>query len=208
MQQVVEKTGIVPVIVLESADQASPLADALVAGNLPIMEITLRSEAGLDGIRNVAERSDVLVGAGTVLNVDMAKQAIQAGARFIVSPGLDQATVVYCQQQNVPIFPGVCTPSEVQQALNLGLDVLKFFPAEAYGGAATLKALSGPFPMARFLPTGGIHLEKLPEYARLPAVVAVGGSWMVQKDLIREKQFDQIQELAAQAVAAFAANRT
>lgn len=201
IEQTISNIGIVPVIVLKNSEHAIPLADALVAGNLPIMEITLRSEAGLDSISKVAGRSDVLVGAGTVLNVAAAKDAITAGAKFIVSPGLDPETVEFCQSNDVPVFPGVCTPSEVQRAYNLGVKTVKFFPAEAYGGIKTLSALAGPFPMLKFLPTGGISIDSLPDYITSPSVVAVGGSWMVKGNLIESADFAAITQLASQAVA-------
>ncbi len=192
--------GVVPVIVLEDPAAANPLADALVAGGMPVMEITLRSDAGLASIEIASKRTDVLVGAGTVLNQRAAEQAIAAGAKFIVSPGLDEQTVRYCQECNVLIVPGVCTASEVQKAINLGLEYVKFFPAQAFGGAATIKALAGPFPQVRFVPTGGITLDLLASYLAIPAVHAVGGSWMVAKNLISSGDFAAITNLASQAV--------
>lgn len=201
-------TGVVPVIVLEHANDANPLADALVAGGLPVMEITLRSEAGLASIQAVAGLTDVLVGAGTVLNQSAAEQAIAAGAKFIVSPGLDEPTVRYCQQHDVLILPGVCTASEVQKAINLGLQYVKFFPAEAFGGAATIKALAGPFPQVKFVPTGGITANSLASYLAIPAVHAVGGSWMVAKNLVKDGDFASITRLASVAVGIANQSRT
>lgn len=200
MLETLARTGLIPVIVVDEADQAVPLADALVAGDLPIMEITLRSDAGLAAITNVSGRSDLLVGAGTVLNAVAAEKAVDAGAQFVVAPGLDEETVAYCQSAGVPVFPGVCTATEVQRAWNLGLRVTKFFPAEAYGGAKTLKALGGPFAEMRFIPTGGIRVEQLASYLELSSVLAVGGSWMVPREMIRKGEFQQIQELAQTAV--------
>lgn len=190
---------VVPVVVLNHMQQAQKLADALVEGGLPVMEITLRTPAGLQGIAAVAGRTDVLVGAGTVCNLQQAQRAVEAGARFLVSPGLDVATVEYCVRVEVPIFPGCCTPSEVMNAINLGVETVKFFPASAYGGTTTLQALAGPFPQVRFIPTGGITPDSLSDYLRLPSVLAVGGSWMVAPPLLQAEDYPKITHLCQQA---------
>lgn len=192
-------SGLVPVIVLEQASEARPLAEALLAGDLPILEITLRSAAGLPAIESLAVDSRWTVGAGTVLNRDEARRAIDAGAQFVVAPGLDEATVTYCLDRQVPVIPGVCTASEVQRAFNMGLRLLKFFPAEAFGGAATVKALGGPFPQVQFVPTGGIGVEGLAAYLKLSNVAAVGGSWMVTRELLSARDHGTVTTLAATA---------
>lgn len=188
--------GVIPVIVLDQVADAVPLAEALSLGELSVLEITLRSSVGLECIETVAKYDRWMVGAGTVLNRDDARRAIDSGAQFIVSPGLDEGTVAYCQDRNIPIVPGVCTPSEAQRAINMGLRLVKFFPAEAFGGVATLKALKGPFPNLKFVPTGGIALENMDSYLELPNVLAVGGSWMVARPLLESKNFAQIGSLA------------
>lgn len=200
-------TGLVPVIVLEQALEARPLAEALLSGDLPILEITLRSAAGLPAIESLAADSRWTVGAGTVLNRDEARRAIDAGAQFVVAPGLDEATVAYCLDRQVPVIPGVCTASEVQRAFNMGLRLLKFFPAEAFGGAATVKALGGPFPQVRFVPTGGIGVEGLAAYLKLSNVAAVGGSWMVTRELLAARDYGTVTGLAATARAQVQASR-
>jgi 2-dehydro-3-deoxyphosphogluconate aldolase/(4S)-4-hydroxy-2-oxoglutarate aldolase len=191
--------GLVPVIVLENVAQARPLAEALWAGDLPILEITLRSEAGLPAIESLAGDSRWTVGAGTVLNRDEARRAIDAGAQFVVAPGLDEATVAYCLDRQVPVTPGVCTATEVQRAFNMGLRLLKFFPAEAFGGATTVKALGGPFSQVQFVPTGGITADQLTSYLKLPNVAAVGGSWMVARELLSTQDYAGVTRLAAAA---------
>jgi 2-dehydro-3-deoxyphosphogluconate aldolase / (4S)-4-hydroxy-2-oxoglutarate aldolase len=188
--------GVIPVIVLDHVADAVPLAESLSAGELSVLEITLRSSVGLECIETVSKYDRWTVGAGTVLNRDDARRAIDSGAKFIVAPGLDEGTVVYCQDRNIPIVPGVCTPSEAQRAMNMGLNLVKFFPAEAFGGVATLKALKGPFPNLKFVPTGGIALENMDTYLELSNVIAVGGSWMVSRALLDSKNFSQITSLA------------
>lgn len=199
--------GLVPVIVLEQASEARALAEALLAGDLPILEITLRSAAGLPAIECLADDSRWTVGAGTVLNRDEARRAIDAGAKFIVAPGLDEATVAYCLDRQVPVTPGVCTATEVQRAFNMGLRLLKFFPAEAFGGAATVKALGGPFPQVQFVPTGGINADGLASYLKLGNVAAVGGSWMVTRELLAARDYGTVTSLAASARAQVQASR-
>jgi 2-dehydro-3-deoxyphosphogluconate aldolase/(4S)-4-hydroxy-2-oxoglutarate aldolase len=191
---------IIPVIALEDAGTAVGLGDALVAGGLPIAEITFRTTAAEQAIRTLAVRSEILVGAGTVLNVDTAKRAVDAGARFIVSPGFNPKVVGWCVSNNVPITPGTATPTDIEMALDHGLGVVKFFPCEAIGGLKTLKAIAAPYGMMQFIPTGGIDAVNLAEYLKFPKILACGGSWMVSKELLGEKQFGRITELTKQAV--------
>ncbi|MEE4194138.1 MAG: bifunctional 4-hydroxy-2-oxoglutarate aldolase/2-dehydro-3-deoxy-phosphogluconate aldolase, partial [Anaerolineae bacterium] len=174
----------------------------LLKGGLPCAEITFRTSAAAEAIKAITDHfPDMLVGAGTVLNKQQAKAAIAAGAKFIVSPGLDKKVVQYCQKHTIPVMPGIFTATELQKALKLGIDVVKFFPAEASGGVKTLKALSGPFPQVKFMPTGGISAANLPDYLALPQVVACGGSWLVKKSMIAAGEFDTIEQLAREALA-------
>ena len=193
---------LVPVVVLDAASDADPLAAALVAGGLPVAEVTLRTGAALEAIRIMAARGDVLLGAGTVLTSAHVDQAVAAGASYVVSPGLSRAVVERCQEHGVLALPGAVTATEVQAALELGLSTVKFFPAGTSGGAAAITALSAPFAGVRFIPTGGVGLQNLSNYLAIPAVAAVGGSWMVPRDLVRAGDFTQITTLTAQAVAA------
>lgn len=193
---------IVPVIQLDRAENAPPLAQALIRGGLPCAEITFRTEAAAASIAAVsAAYPDMFVGAGTILTAGQADAAIQAGARFLVSPGFNPAVVEHCLQKGYPILPGVCTPSEVERALSYGLTRLKFFPAEAAGGVAMIRALSAPYGMVRFMPTGGINPGNVREYLACPAVFACGGSWMVPQDKINAGRFAEIEQLTAQAAA-------
>ncbi len=187
---------IVPVVVLDRADDAVPLAEALAAGGIGCMEITFRTAAAAAAISSVANRSDVVVGAGTVTSVAQADAARQAGARFIVSPGFDADVDARCRDLAVPYLPGVATATEIMRARAAGLDVLKLFPAEALGGLATLKALAAPFPDVRFVPTGGIDAALAVGYLAHPSVLAVGGSWMVPRDAIARGAWDEIETLA------------
>ena len=210
MNDVLKRIGdlrIVPVVAIDDAADAAALGDALAAGGLPIAEITFRTDAAEQSIRTLARRADLLVGAGTVLNVDTAKRAVDAGATFVVSPGFNPKVVRWCVENNVPITPGTATPTDIEQALDHGLTVVKFFPAEAIGGLKTLKAIAAPYGMMRFMPTGGITPENLGEYLAFPKVLACGGSWMVTKELIAGKQFDRITQLTKDAVAKAAAAR-
>jgi 2-dehydro-3-deoxyphosphogluconate aldolase/(4S)-4-hydroxy-2-oxoglutarate aldolase len=197
----IEVLGVIAVVELGSVSQAEPLIEALVAGGLPAAEITLRTEAGLEAIQ-VLRRShpEALVGAGTVRTPEEARRVIEEGAQFVVSPGTDIEILDLCRPLAVPAIPGVCTPSEVQGALRAAAHVVKFFPAEAMGGVAFLKALTGPFRDVRFIPTGGINASNLADYLRLPGVVACGGSWMVAPALLAERRFDRIEALAREAV--------
>lgn len=203
-----ETMGVVPVVTIADAAAAGPLGQALAAGGLPVAEITLRTPAGLAAIAAMAEACpDMLVGAGTVVHAAQVREAVDAGARFVVSPGYSDAVVDACRDAGVPVFPGICTPSELMAAIARGLLAVKFFPAEAYGGVATLRALAAPFPDMRFIPTGGIDAARLPQYLALPNVAAVGGSWMVAPQLIAGGQYERIAALAREAVNAVAAAR-
>ena len=192
---------LLPVVVLDDASAADALAGALVEGGLPVAEVTFRTAAARDSIRAMADRGDVLVGAGTVGTVAQVDQAVAAGARFVVSPGLSRAVVERCQELGVIVVPGVVTATEIQAALELGLTTVKFFPAGTSGGAAAIAALAAPFAGVRFVPTGGVGPANLHEYLALPSVVAVGGSWMVARDRIAAGDFAGITQLTAAAVA-------
>ena len=192
-------TGIVPVVVLDDAKNAAPLADALMAGGIPCAEITLRTAAGLDSIAAIADKLGVTVGAGSVITLQNCKDAIAAGARFIVSPGLNVKVVEHCLENSVAVLPGCVTPTELMQAMELGLDTVKFFPAGVYGGLAAMKALSGPFPEMKFVPTGGVNAANLGEFLAAPYVAAVGGSWLCAKDDIASGSFDKITALCREA---------
>lgn len=204
IQDLVRKTGFVPVIVLEDAKKAVPLAKVLVKGGIPIMEITFRTAAAKESIANVArDVPEMTVGAGTVVTMEQLNAAIDAGAQFIVSPGLDPAIVKAAKEKNIPVFPGIVTPSEILAGLKLGVEIFKFFPAGSYGGVSTLKALSGPFPQIQFLPTGGISDKNAGEYFALKQVIAVGGSWMAPAKLIESEDYGQILEMCKNSVNAF-----
>lgn len=191
---------VVPVVVLDEAADADPLGAALVAGGLPIAEVTLRTSAGPDAIRALVDRGDLLVGAGTVLTADQVDVAVTAGARFVVSPGLSRAVVERCAEHGVPAVPGAVTATEVQAAVELGLRMVKFFPAGTSGGPAAIRALAAPFPDVEFVPTGGIGPSTLGGYLTIPAVAAVGGSWMVPRDRIAAGDFDEVRRLTHEAV--------
>ena len=196
--------GVVPVVVLEDAEQAVPTAKALLAGGINAMEITFRTAAAKDSIAKVArEVPEMIVGAGTVINVDQLHDALDAGAKFIVSPGTSEEVIAEAVKLNVPVAPGVVTPSEIMIGLKYGLKVFKFFPAESYGGLKTIKALCGPFPQIRFIPTGGINQNNAEEYFKNAKIVAVGGSWMVTKDMVVAGDFAGITEKSAAATALF-----
>jgi 2-dehydro-3-deoxyphosphogluconate aldolase/(4S)-4-hydroxy-2-oxoglutarate aldolase len=199
--------GVVPVIVPEDVDHVRPLASALKRGGLPVAEVTLRTEASIRALCALAADGDLLVGAGTVIRPEQVDIARDAGARFVVSPGFSPRVVERCRELGMPVIPGVSTPSEVIAALDHGCELLKFFPAEASGGAATIRALYGPFPQVRFIPTGGVSAANAPVYLRLPSVVAVGGSWMVAPALLREGDWASVSRLAEEAVLAAAQAR-
>lgn len=192
---------LVPVVVLDDAGHANPLADALVSGGIPCAEITFRTPAGVRAIRAIAGRSDILVGAGTVVSVGQVDRAVDAGARFIVSPGLDQKVVERALGHGVPVLPGIATATELQAAVSLGLDAVKLFPAELLGGLPLIDSLAAPFPEVRFMPSGGVTIRNMVDYLTHPSVFAVGGSWMVPRDVIGDRRFDEVERLAAQAAA-------
>ena len=195
------KIGIVPVVKIDRAEDALPLARALCAGGLPCAEVTFRTDAAAEAIRAmIAGYPDMCVGAGTVLNAEQVDAAVEAGAKFIVSPGLNPRTVRHCQEKNVPILPGTSNPSGVEAAIELGLGVVKFFPAEQAGGTAMIKALAAPYTKMKFMPTGGINTKNLKEYLSCDQVVCCGGSWMVKGDLIKKGKFDKIRQLTKEAV--------
>lgn len=193
---------IVPVIVIDDPEDAVPLAAALRDGGLPCAEITLRTPRALEALRRIAaEVPDMLVGAGTVLTPEQASAARDAGARFMVAPGFNPTVVDYCLAREIAVFPGVCTPTEIERALGYGLSVLKFFPAEPMGGLPFLKAIAAPYTGVSFMPTGGIGPSNLVSYLGFSRVVACGGSWMAPNDLIATRQFDQIRSVTQAAVA-------
>lgn len=191
---------LLPVVVLHDAAAAGPLADALVAGGLPVAEVTFRTPAAEAALRAFADRPDILAGAGTVVRPDQVSRAADAGARFVVSPGFSSAVVRRCQDLNLPVFPGIATPTELIAAMDHGIEIVKLFPAEILGGLAALRALAAPFPDVRFLPTGGIGVGQLVPYLAHPAVLAVGGSWMVASSLVAAGNFDEITRLTRVAV--------
>lgn len=195
------KHGLVPVIAIKDADLAPDLASALAAGGLPIVEITLRTEAASAALRKIASSGvKVTLMAGTVTTPEQVQVALDSGAELIISPGLNTRVVEYCLKHDVEVVPGVCTPTEIETARNYGLKYLKFFPAEAYGGAKTLKALADVYSNFGFIPTGGVNAQNLVEYLKLPIVVACGGSWMVPPDALNNRQFDRIAQLVREAV--------
>lgn len=197
----IEELKIVPVVVLQEAVNAIPLAEALIAGGLPIAEITFRTEAAAESIEVISKKiPEMLVGAGTIINVEQAKKAIAAGAKFIVTPGFSQKVTEYVIEQKLPIFPGACTPTELMFLLEYNLNIAKFFPAAQFGGLDTIKALAAPFPNMRFMPTGGISIGNIKEYLENSKIIACGGSWMVKDSLIKERRFDEIRELTKEAV--------
>ncbi len=197
-----EQSGVVPVVVLEDAKDAGPLAEALVKGGLPCAEVTFRTDAAEESIRIMTQLyPDMLVGAGTVLSTEQTDRAVAAGAKFIVSPGFDPEVVDYCLGKNIPVFPGCITPSEVAQAVKRGMNIIKFFPAEQFGGVDTIKALAAPYTSVRFMPTGGIHAKNLKDYLSYDKILCCGGSWMVKSDLVKAGEFDKICEMTKEAVA-------
>ncbi|MCC8179641.1 MAG: bifunctional 4-hydroxy-2-oxoglutarate aldolase/2-dehydro-3-deoxy-phosphogluconate aldolase [Planctomycetes bacterium] len=192
---------IVPVVKLNHAKDAVPLAQALLAGGLPVAEITFRTDAAEQSIKNVAkECPDVFLGAGTVTSAEQADRALSAGAKFIVSAGFSHKVAGFCADRKIPYFPGVCTPSEMMWLLEYDLGVAKFFPAAQYGGLATIKALAAPFPKMKFMPTGGITEKNVLEYLGFEKIIACGGSWMVKDSLVTEGKFAEIEKLVREAV--------
>ena len=200
--------AVVPVVVLDDAEDAAPLAEALVKGGIPCAEVTFRTEAAEESIRIMSEKyPEMLVGAGTVLTTEQVDRAVAAGAKFIVSPGFDPEIVDYCLEKKIPVFPGCISPSEVAQAVKRGLKVVKFVPAEQAGGLAMLKAMAAPYTMLKFMPTGGINTKNLKEYLGFSKILCCGGSWMVKGDMIKNKEFDKITEMTKEAVELAAAAR-
>lgn len=204
MKSVIDKLEemlIVPVVVLDDARDAEGLAEALIEGGLPCAEVTFRTQAAQESIRIMTEKyPQMLVGAGTVLTVEQVDKAILAGAKFIVSPGFDEEIVDYCIGKDIPVFPGVITPTEAAMAVKRGLRVLKFFPAEQFGGLSTIKALAAPYTMLKFMPTGGVSPKNLTEYLSCDKISCCGGSWMVKSDLIKAGDFEKITAMTREAL--------
>ena len=195
-------TGIVPVVVLNKVAVAEPLAEALIKGGIPCAEVTFRTDAAEESIRAISKKfPDMFVGAGTVLTTEQVDRAIGAGAKFIVSPGLNPKVVEYCIKKGYPITPGIMTPTELEVALGFGLDVVKFFPAENAGGLKMIKAMSAPYTMMKFMPTGGINATNVRDYLACDKILACGGSWMVKGDLINAGNFAEIEKLTCEAAA-------
>lgn len=194
--------AVVPVVVLNDADDAVPLADALIKGGLPCAEVTFRTDAAEESIRRICESfPDMLVGAGTVLTTEQVERAHKAGAKFIVSPGFDPEIIDCCISIGLPVLPGCITPSEIAQAVKRGLKVVKFFPAEQSGGVAMIKAMAAPYSMVKFMPTGGISTQNLADYLSCDKILCCGGSWMVKEDLIKSGSFDKITDITREATA-------
>ena len=207
--KIIESVGIIPVVKLDDPKDALPLADALLRGGLPAAEITFRTSAAESAIKQISEnRPEMLVGAGTVLTTDQADRAIAAGAKFIVTPGYNPRVVNHCVERGYPITPGCPTSSDIELALEQGLDVVKFFPAENLGGIKMIKALAAPYVGVRFMPTGGINASNVSEYLACDKVLACGGSWMVKADLISQGRFDKIEELTREAAEIIRNTRT
>ena len=197
----ISKIGIVPVIALDKVEDAEPLAKALIEGGLPCAEVTFRTDAAEESIRIMASKfPELLVGAGTVLTTEQVDRAVNAGAKFIVSPGLNPKVVKYCVEKGIPVTPGTANPSDVEVAIELGLEVVKFFPAEAAGGLNMIKSMAAPYTNMKFMPTGGINATNLTSYLDFGKIIACGGSWMVNKDMMKNGDFDGIKKLTQQAV--------
>ena len=204
LHKIIENSGIIPVVVLDDAAKAVPLAKALLAGGINICEITFRTAAAEESIRQIALNvPEMIVGAGTVITKEQAKAATDAGAKFIVSPGSDLEVIRYAKELGVYMLPGAVTPTEVMQLIKEDIKVIKFFPAENYGGLKTIKALSAPFPNIKFVPTGGVSLSNLTTYLEFDKIAAVGGSWLCTKDLITNDKWDEITELSKEAMDIF-----
>lgn len=205
MNEVLQKMheiGIIPVVVLNDAKDAEPLGRALLEGGLPCAEVTFRTDAAEESIRIMSEKfPELLVGAGTVLTTEQVDRAVRAGAKFIVSPGLNPKVVQYCIDKNIPVTPGVVTPGEIEKAVELGLSVVKFFPAEPSGGLAMINAVGAAYTAMKFMPTGGINEKNVVDYLKSDKIHACGGSWMVKGNLISSGQFERIKELCQEASA-------
>ena len=194
------KIGIIPVLEIDSARHAIPLGESLLAGGLPVAEVTLRTEAALESIQVVArDLPGVIVGAGTVINREQAQAACEAGAQFLVSPGLVEEVILWALENQIPILPGAVTPTEMIRGINLGLDLFKFFPAETVGGLNAIRAMSDPFPKLKFIPTGGINPKNVAWYLQDKKIHAVGGSWMAKRQMITDGKFDEITRMAKEA---------
>ena len=204
MNQILEEIsniGVVPVVAIDHKDDAAPLADALTKGGLPCAEVTFRTPAAEESIRIMAEQfPDMLLGAGTVLTTEQADRAIAAGAKFIVSPGFNPKVVSHCIEKNIPITPGISSPSDMEQAIEMGLDAVKFFPAVPSGGLSMIKALAAPYHTMRFMPTGGVTPQNLTEFLDYPKILACGGTWMVKPELLATGNFEEITRLTRQTV--------
>lgn len=197
----IEKMAIIPVIKLQDAANAVPLAEALLEAGLPAAEITFRTDAAAASISAISKRFPrMLTGAGTVLTIDQVKASADSGAQFVVSPGFNPTVVDYCVDKGIPIYPGVNNPTGIEMALERGLDILKYFPAEASGGVAMVNAMSAPYGKVKFMATGGVNLSNILSYLESPFIAACGGSWMVKGDLIDSKNFSEIKKLSSQAV--------
>ena len=200
IEELFAELKVVPVVVLDDAKDAEPLAKALVEGGLPCAGVTFRTEEAAESIRIMTEvYPDMLVGAGTVLTTEQVDKAVESGAKFIVSPGFDPEIVDYCIEKNIPVFPGCISPSEVAQAVKRGLKVVKFFPAEQSGGLAMIKAMAAPYNMLKFMPTGGINTKNLKDYLACDKILCCGGSWMVKGDMIKAGEFEKIKKLTREA---------
>lgn len=197
----IESLKLLPVIKLDSSENAAPLAEALIAGGLPAAEVTFRTDAAEDSIKIMTQKyPEMLTGAGTITSVDQAERAMAAGASFLVTAGFNRKVTEYAVANHIPIFPGICTPTELMLLLEYQLPVAKFFPAEQYGGLKTIKALSAPFPNIKFMPTGGINATNIKEYLACDKIIACGGSWMVKNSFINNHEFEKIRSLTAEAV--------
>ena len=194
------KIGVIPVLEIDSVDRAALLAESLLRGGLPIAEVTLRTEAALGAIESIVRNvNGVIVGAGTVINREQASAACEAGVQFLVCPGMIEEVVLYAQENQIPVLAGAITPTEMIHGINLGLEILKFFPSETMGGLSAIKAMSDPFPQLKFIPTGGIKMENAMQYLQHPKIHAVGGSWMAKRQMIADGKFDEITRMAKEA---------
>ena len=202
LDKALKDAGIIPVVAINDADKAAPMAEALVKGGLPVIEITFRTDAAEQAIKNItANVKDAIVIAGTVLTPEQAERAVNAGAVGIVAPGLSLKTAKWCKEHDIPFCPGIQTPTEIEMALDLGITTVKFFPAEPAGGLKMIKAVAAPYTMMRFMPTGGLNAENVKEYLQYDKIVACGGSWIAKSSLIENGEFDKIEALAKEAAA-------
>ncbi len=201
MLEQIEMRKLVPVVKLDRAEDAVPMGRALCEGGLPVAEVTFRTDAAEESIRAMKKAfPDMIVGAGTVVDLEQAKRAVDAGSAFLVSPGTSTKIIEFALEQGVPVFPGVCTPTEIMTCMEYGLPVVKFFPAKQYGGLDTIKALAAPFPSMRFMPTGGVSAANVKEFLSFKKIIACGGSWMVKDTFVQEGNFAEIVRLTKEAV--------